>query len=269
MSAKTTPTILTVAGFDPYGGAGSLVDVKTIHALDGYALSAVTALTAQNSQGVHRVDPVDPVMLRAQLEALLMDIHIDAIKIGMLATQALVDVVADTLHQYQPRHIVLDPVILSSSGHVLLDDAGVEKMIERLFPLATLITPNLDESKRILERGFQGYPDEIDAMANGFAQLSSSAILFKGGHTQDAHAVDTLVARNTQQTFSSPRIATTRTHGTGCILSSAIATLLAQGITLTESVAQAKAFLTSRIQHAQHLHLPYHEKSSDRHEAIF
>ena len=269
MPTESTPTVLTVAGLDHYGGAGSLIDVKTIHALGGYGLSAVTALTAQNSRGVRRVDPVDPSMLRAQLEALLMDIRIDAIKIGMLATQALVDTLADILDQHRPPHIVLDPVILSSSGHVLLDDAGVEKMIERLFPLATLITPNLDESNRILGRNFQGHSAEIGIMANGFAQLTPSAILFKGGHTQDTRAIDTLVTRNTQQQFSSPRIATAHTHGTGCILSSAVATLLAQGTTLAESVAQAKTFLTSRIHHAQHLHLPYYEVSSERHEAIF
>jgi len=269
MPTETTPTILTVAGFDPYGGAGSLIDIKTIHTLGGYGLSALTALTAQNSQGVRRVDPVDPTILRAQLETLLSDIRIDAVKIGMLATREAVDTLAEILRQYRPPYIVLDPVILSSSGYALLDDAGVERMIERLFPLAMLITPNLDETNRILGSHFRGIAEEMDAMTDGFARLTSSAILFKGGHTQEIEAVDTLVAQGTRHRFSTPRIATTHTHGTGCILSSAITTLLARGKPLSVAVAQAKDFLTKRMQETDQVHLPYRAADAIRRESIF
>ena len=264
-----TPTVLTIAGFDPYGGAGIQIDTKTIHALGGYALSAVTAVTAQNSQGVFGVEAVSAKMLHQQLTTLLDDIHVDALKIGMLANASLIDVVADVIKRYKLTNVVLDTVLVSSSGRALLEPDAVEKMVMKLFPLCRLITPNLDETNALLHTHFQGSAAEVPKMAEGLFGLGARNILLKGGHTIEKDAVDCLVELSSITRFSTPRVETTHTHGTGCMLSSAIATHLAQGKALAESVKHAKQFLYEKMRHASSLKLQYLAENSERKGPIF
>lgn len=268
MASNRTPTILTIAGYDPYGGAGIVMDTKTIHALGGYALGAVTAITAQNSRGVAGVEAVRPETLSLQLETLLSDIRVDAVKIGMLANAEIIEVVAGAIRRHTLSPIVLDPVLISSSGRQLLDPRAIDAMITDLFPLATLITPNLDETNTLLGTTCRGTPSEIPRMAEGFWRLGAASVLFKGGHTAEADAVDTLVTSDERLPFSAPRIETSHTHGTGCVLSSAIATHLAHGTPLPDSVRRAKAFLHRRLLEAETLRLSYREEAT-RKEPVF
>ena len=264
-----TPTVLTVAGFDPYAGAGIQIDTKTIHALGGYALSVSTAVTAQNSQGVVAVEAVSEEMLFLQLRTLLDDIRVDAVKIGMIANGALIEVLADILHHYKLPNVVLDPVLVSSSGKPLLDPQAVETMITKLFPLCRLITPNLNETNTLLGTDFQGEAREVPKMAEGLFAMGARNILLKGGHTIEEEAVDYLVELSSITRFALPRITTSHTHGTGCILSSAIATCLAKGEELALSVKQAKHFLYDKLEHASKLQLHYVTDVSERKEPIF
>ena len=268
MDSNHTPTILSIAGFDPYGGAGIIMDTKTIHALGGYALTAVTALTAQNSHGVTGVEAVQPETLRLQLETLLRDMRVDAVKIGMLANEAILEVVIDMVRKHSLPNVVLDPVLVSSSGARLLDPKAINKMVERLFPLCTLITPNLDETNALLSTGYTGIDDEVPRIAEGFQNIGASCVLLKGGHTAQASATDTLVTPTGITPISTPRLRTDHTHGTGCLLSSAIAAHLAHGLPLTQSVQQAKAFLHRKLLDAETLQLSYHSNGA-RKEPIF
>ena len=269
MVTEHTPTVLAIGGFDPYGGAGTLIDTKTIHALGGYALCVVTAVTAQNSQGVTRVEAVSPQMLRAQLETLLDEIEVDAVKIGMLANASLIEVVADVLKQNRLTNIVLDPILVSSSGKRLLEEEAIEVMVVKLFPLCRLITPNLDETNALLQTDFGGSAKEIPKMAEGLFSMGARSILLKGGHTIEEDAADILVELSNMTRFATPRVTTTHTHGTGCLLSSAIATFLARGDSLTESVKQAKHFLYEKLEASSSLQLRYHTDAEERKEPIF
>jgi hydroxymethylpyrimidine/phosphomethylpyrimidine kinase len=264
-----TPTVLVIAGYDPYGGAGVLVDTKTIHALGGYALAVPTAMTAQNSQGVIKAEAAEPAMLEVQLTALLDDIRVDAVKIGMLASQAVIDVVSDALKQYALANIVLDPVMISTSGRALLEPDAVAAMVETLFPLACLITPNLDEANALLGTSFSGQPSEIDTLADGVRQLGAKATLLKGGHIAGTDAVDTLIEDQTITSYRAPRITTSHTHGTGCILSSAIALHLSQGMELPSAVEKAKQFLHQQLTQADTLTFAYRHSQPKRHEPVF
>ena len=264
-----TPTVLTIAGFDPYGGAGIQIDTKTIHALGGYALSATTAITAQNSQGVSGMEAVSPHMLHQQLTTLLDDIEVDAVKIGMLVNAELIEVVAEILKKYRLKNVVLDPVLVSSSGKILLAPEAVEKMVVKLFPLSRLITPNLDETNQILGSDFKGNAKEVPQMAEGLFSMGARNILLKGGHTQEKDAVDCLVEPSSITRFSTPRLDTSHTHGTGCLLSSAIATYLAKGEELASSVKQAKNFLFEKMKDASSLQLQYKDEKVTKKEPIF
>jgi len=269
MVSENTPTVLVISGFDPYGGAGTLADTKTIHDLGGYALCAVTALTAQNSHEVTLVEPVAPDTLRAQLETLLEDIEVDAVKIGMLANRALIDVVAETIRTYKLSNIILDPVLVSSSGTPLLEVDAMEQMIIKLFPLSRLVTPNLDEVNALLHACYKGSAKEVPKMAEGLFSRGARNILIKGGHMTEEEAVDHLVELSSISRFSTPRIETSHTHGTGCLLSSAIATFLAKGDTLAQSVKQAKNLLYEKMKHASSLQLHYVTEDIKRKEPIF
>ena len=264
-----TPTVLTIAGFDPYGGAGIQIDTKTIHALGGYALSATTAITAQNSQGVAGVEAVSPETLRMQLKTLLDDVKVDAVKIGMLANASLIEVVAEVIRSYRLTNVVLDPVLVSSSGEALLEPEAVEQMIFKLFPLCRLITPNLDETNTLLRSDFKGSARDVSKMAEGLFSLGARNILLKGGHTQEKEAIDYLIELSSRTHLSTPRIETSHTHGTGCLLSSAIAASLAKGETLSASVKQAKDFLYEKLQKASDLKLNYTADTVNRKEPIF
>jgi len=264
-----TPTVLTIAGFDPYGGAGIQIDTKTIHTLGGYALSAVTAITAQNSQGVSAVETVSAQMLHLQLTTLLDDIQVDAVKIGMLANVEIIEVVADIIKRYRLKNVVLDTVLVSSSGKRLLAEDAVDTMVMKLFPLCRLITPNLYETNTLLHTDFQGRAKEVPRMAEGLFAMGARNILLKGGHTVEEDAVDILIELSNMTRFSTPRVETAHTHGTGCLLSSAIATFLAKGETLSTSVKQAKNFLYEKLQDSSTLKLAYTHIEQKRKEPIF
>lgn len=264
----TTPTVLTIAGSDPYGGAGIQADLKTIHALGGYGFSALTAVTAQNSLGVQQVEALSAETLRHQLQALFEDVQIDAIKIGMLANAELIDVVATTLQRHKPSAIVLDTVLVSSSGHPLLAADAVSTLVEKLFPLADVITPNLPELNYLLNRPPETPVDDLIEIEKALCEMGVQAAVLKGGHSGDADtATDILIqpargVKSESKRFSSQRVSTTHTHGTGCVFSSAIATGLAQGRTLKEAVGNAKQHLTDWLSQSETLCFQYHSQST-------
>jgi len=259
MQDSYTPTILTIAGSDPYGGAGIQTDIKTIHSNNGYAFSAITALTAQNSKGVQSVNIVDASILKKQLDAILSDIKVDAIKIGMLGDKNIVQVVIDTIREYKLQNIVLDTVIISSSGKRLLDLSALEIFKSQLLPLVDIITPNLLEINTLTQNNFKGLESEIESISKALLNLNIKSALIKGGHFQDENrAIDILVQRGkNNQTFISEKIDTTHTHGTGCILSSAIAVNLAKKESLSKSVQLAKEYLTESIKNSNNLKFVY------------
>ncbi len=271
MRKKHTPTVLTIAGSDPYGGAGIQIDCKTIHALGGYAFSVITALTAQNSTGVKALHSTSPKIFRQQLETLLNDVKVDAVKIGMLADKELIEIVIEMIKRYALENIVLDTVLVSSSGKALLNEDAIEVMVSELFPLVDIITPNIPEINTFLESEYIGEEDEVEEIAEALIALDANSILIKGGHSSDQEeAKDHLVSKYLEiNTFTTARVNTTHTHGTGCLLSSAVATNLALGYDMTESVRQAKHFLYEKLKHAKTLNLNYRDKKYERKEPIF
>jgi len=262
---KHTPTVLTIAGFDPFGGAGIQADIKTVHALGGYALSVTTAITAQNSQGVSAAEAVSPQTLHRQLSTLLDDMQVDAVKIGMLANAQIVDVVIDILRTYRLKNIVLDTVLSSSSGKSLLADDAVEKLVDDLFPSVDLITPNLIEANRILQAHYPASnTKEIEVILHRLRLLGAQNILLKGGHIAQSQATDYLMMHEHIVHYPAPWIDTTHTHGTGCVLSSAIATYFAMGFDLARSVKNAKEFLHQKLKNSDTLRLRYASQTTSR-----
>ena len=232
---RTPPRILTIAGSDSSGGAGIQADIKTITMLGGYAMTAITALTAQNTAGVTRVDPVDPAMVAAQIEACVSDIGVDAIKIGMLGSAETAHAVADRLEALAVP-VVFDPVMVATSGAALADAATIAAF-ERLMALATLTTPNVAE--------LEALGGDTAVAARGVAYLA------KGGDAEGATVIDRLVrADGSTLSFEGSRIATRHTHGTGCTLSSAIATYLGMGLPLEEAIDRARGFVRSALRAA-------------------
>ena len=270
MSKNYTPTVLTIAGSDPYGGAGIQIDCKTIHALNVYAFSVTTALTAQNSQGVKAVQSTSSKIFRAQLETLLNDIKVDAVKIGMLANAEIISIVVGIIDKYDLKNIILDTVLVSSSGKVLLEPLAIDSMVKELFPRVDLITPNLPEINMLLNTDYVGQKDEVTEIANAFFDKGVKAVLVKGGHSLDQNdATDYLVTRSQEvNSFTSQRVHTSHTHGTGCLLSSAIATYLAKGENLENSVSYAKAFLYQNLQTASKINFNYVDSNITRKEPI-
>ena len=243
--------ILTIAGSDSGGGAGIQADLKTIAALGEYGLSVITAVTAQNTKEVAGVHPIPPDIIAAQLKAVFEDIRIDAVKIGMLACPQSITEIAAALQRYKPQHIVLDPVMISTSGDRLCSDETIAALKEYLVPLATIITPNLPEARVLL-----GPP--YDGDVNGFAaalmeELDVKSVLLKGGNADGAEAVDIFIDGAATTALSQPRIETKNTHGTGCTLASALAVYLAQGLAPLEAARAAKAYVTGALQHAHEL----------------
>ncbi|MDG4813292.1 bifunctional hydroxymethylpyrimidine kinase/phosphomethylpyrimidine kinase [Hydrogenovibrio sp. 3SP14C1] len=265
-----TPTVLSIAGSDPYGGAGIQADLKSIHALGGYALTCITALTAQNSQGVAHVAATSADTLSHQLETLLQDIKVDAVKIGMLANADLIHVVADKITQYSLKNIVLDTVLISSSGHPLLDENAVAGLKEQLFPKATVITPNLPEINHLLGKDFHDIAPELDTISDAFVNMGVQAMVAKGGHGLETNlATDVLLQPgHSPMPFSSPRIQTSHTHGTGCSFSSAIATFLAQGKDLASAVQQSKQQMHQWFNQSESLQLNYQSNLGHRKEPL-
>jgi hydroxymethylpyrimidine/phosphomethylpyrimidine kinase len=245
--------VLTIAGSDSGGGAGIQADLKTFAALGTYGCSVITALTAQNTCAVTAIHEVPANFVTAQLDAVFDDIAIAAVKIGMLASSAIIEAVAAGLERHGAKNVVLDPVMVAKSGDRLLRPDAVEALRALLLPLATLITPNLPEAGDLL--GLEAPEDEAGmiAAADGLRALGPAAVLVKGGHLEEADSIDILDDGGEPLTLVASRIATANTHGTGCTLSSAIAALLGRGVPLRDAVREAKAYLTDAIRAADQL----------------
>lgn len=239
--------ILSIAGSDSGGGAGIQADLKTFAALGCYGMTAVTAITAQNTCGVSGIHAIPPAMLAAQIDAVAGDIGIDAVKIGMLHDSGVVEVVADAIRRYKWQHVVLDPVMVAINGDRLITQETMSVLVQRLFSLATVITPNLDEAAMLLGRELQD-KNELEAAASDLLALGARAALLKGGHLPGTEVVDVLL-QNGQPSLrlSQRRIASRNTHGTGCTLSSAIACYLALGHDLREAVKEARSYIQQAI----------------------
>ena len=249
-----TRIALTIAGSDSSGGAGIQADLKTFSAFGVYGASVITALTAQNTRGVQGVEVVSPSFVEAQLHSVLSDLEVDAIKTGMLATADVVTTVARVLREAGPRPLVVDPVMVATSGDVLLAQDAVDAVRTSLLPLATLATPNIPEAAVLLGTDQARTEDEMVSQAKALhASVGCQAVLIKGGHGTSDAAVDVLVSASGVDRFVSPRVSTRHSHGTGCTLSAAIAALLAQGAPLKEAVERAKAFVWEGLRHGRTL----------------
>lgn len=245
---KRYNTVLTIAGSDSGGGAGIQADIKTISALGCYAASAITAITVQNTLGVQAVHPVPLDILRGQIDAVLSDIGADAIKIGMLHSSEVVNLVAEMIEKYQIRNIVLDPVMVSTSGHRLIEEDAVEVIKTRLMPLARVITPNVPEAEILAGCKIAG-EDEFEAIARRLSDNGNVSVLMKAGHLSGDSLVDYFYnAEDDNMTkLQSKRVQTRNTHGTGCTLSSAFAASLAKGENLTDAAISAKRYIEQAI----------------------
>lgn len=239
---------LTVAGSDSGGGAGVQADLKTFAALGCYGLSVITALTAQNTVGVSAIYPLPARFVDEQMAAVLTDIGVDAVKIGMLHSPDIIRAVAENLERYRVPHVVLDPVMVAKSGDRLLQEEAVQAMRALLLPLATLITPNLPEAAVLLGRPVERR-EEMEAAARDLARLGPGAVLLKGGHLGGEDSPDLLYRRDDDRVtlFDAPRVRTGNTHGTGCTLSAAVAAGLARGLDLAGAVGRAKEYLSGAL----------------------
>lgn len=240
--------VLTIAGSDSSGGAGIQADLKTFTVFGVYGMTAITAVTAQHTGGVARVEVLAPAMVRAQIDAVVEDIGIDAVKTGMLATGEIVRTVAERVQALQLMPLVVDPVMVAHSGARLLDPEGCYALKHFLLPWASLVTPNIPEAEAITGLRIDSRSDMTRA-AERIVALGAKACLVKGGHSQTASAEDVLFDGLSFQFFVSPRRTTRHTHGTGCQLSAAITAGLAQGLELAEAVARAKEFIDRAIDH--------------------
>ena len=259
----TTPAALTIAGSDSSGGAGIQADLKTFAALGVYGASVITALTAQNTQGVTGIHQVPADFVTAQIEAVFADLDVGAVKIGMVADLAVIDAIAAGLQRWSPRHVVLDPVMVATSGDRLLAEDAVEALRAKLVPRAAILTPNLPEAAALLNEPMASSEAAIESQGRRLLALGCPAVLIKGGHGQGSESIDYLVRESGAIALAAPRVATQNTHGTGCSLSSAIAAGLAKGEDLETAVRSAKAFVSAAIAAADrfsvgHGHGPIH-----------
>ena len=238
-------TALTIAGSDCSGGAGIQADLKTMTMNGVYAMSAITALTAQNTTGVRAIQESTPDFLKQQIDAVFEDIYPDAVKIGMVASSELIRVIADRLKYYDAKNVVIDPVMVASAGSSLMKQNAVQTLITELLPISTLVTPNIPEAQVLSGMSIQNKEDMI-AAAKQIGDSYHCAVLLKGGHSiNDAN--DLLYADGELRWFEGKRINNPNTHGTGCTLSSAIASNLAKGFTLTESIRRAKDYISGAL----------------------
>lgn len=242
------PRLLSIAGSDSGGGAGIQADLKTWSALGCYGMTAITAITAQNTVGVRAIHGVPVDILRAQIHAVAHDIGVDAVKIGMLHSIEVMEVVAEALTDAALRPVVLDPVMVATSGDRLMQPDAVAYLVQKLFPVADIITPNLDEASLLLGRQLQ-HENDLAPAAHALLNMGARAVLIKGGHLQGDHLVDVLaVAGQPPLVWTSARIASKNVHGTGCTLSSAVAAYLALGLPLVKAVEQARMFVRHAIE---------------------
>lgn len=244
--------ILTIAGSDSSGGAGIQADIKTISALGGYAMSVITAITAQNTRGVNAAQLVDAKLIRMQLEAIFDDIRVDAIKIGMLGSSEIIYTVAECLRN-RNIPIVLDPVMVAKSGDVLLHADAVSALKEALMPITTLLTPNLPEAAVLLGQKEADNRLNMEFQAKELLNLGVKTVLLKGGHLLDDDSPDLLATEHEFIWFEGTRFNTKNTHGTGCTLSSALASFLGRNYSLPEATSSAKKYLTKAIQNSDQL----------------
>jgi hydroxymethylpyrimidine/phosphomethylpyrimidine kinase len=259
----TTPVALTIAGSDSSGGAGIQADLKTFAALGVYGASAITALTAQNTRGLTGIHPVPPDFVAKQIDAVFSDLAVGAVKIGMVAQLAVIEAVVASLKRWSPRHIVLDPVMVATSGDRLLNIGAVEALRRELIPIASIVTPNLPEAAALLDEAVAAGEAAIESQGKRLLAMGCPAVLIKGGHGEGHESVDYLVRADGVVALTAPRVATTNTHGTGCSLSSAIAAGLAKGEGLETAVRNAKDFVSAAIAQADrfavgHGHGPVH-----------
>lgn len=249
----TPPIALTIAGSDSSGGAGIQADLKTFSALGVYGASVITALTAQNTVGVTAIHTAPPAFVRDQIDAVFADLNVAAVKIGMLAAEDTVSVVADALRRQCTVPIVLDPVMIAGTGVSLLDEGAEFAIRSHLMPIASIVTPNLPEAARLL--GAAQAVDERMMVRQGelLLALGPKSVLIKGGHGTGDEAVDIFLDGTNVVRLAADRIPTRNTHGTGCTLASAIAAFLAGGMSILDSVRHAKAYLTNALLHADEL----------------
>lgn len=240
---------LTIAGSDSSGGAGIQADLKTFQALGVFGMSAITAVTVQNTRKVYAVQEIAPQIVHDQITCLFDDIPIDAVKIGMVSSIELIEAVARALQTVNAPFVVLDPVMISKSGYALLKDEARQALVQNLFPLATVVTPNIHEAQALIGEHI-GSVDQMEAAAHRIAALGAGKVVVKGGHLGGDQATDVVFDGRQIRRFSHERFATTNTHGTGCTFSSAIAALLAKGHPFFDAVAQAKAYVSGAIANA-------------------
>jgi len=248
-----TAIAVTIAGSDSSGGAGIQADLKTFAALGVYGASAITALTAQNTRGVSAIYDVPADFIAAQIDAIFSDLEVGAVKLGMLSQIAAIEAVAAGLARHRARNIVLDPVMVATSGDRLLADDAIEVLRRELIPRALVVTPNLPEAAALTGASLARNEREMETQAREILSLGPRNVLIKGGHGAGAEAVDLLIGQGEVVRLSAKRIATKNTHGTGCTLSSAIAAGLAKGCDLVTAVQEAKAYVTAAIAAADQL----------------
>jgi hydroxymethylpyrimidine/phosphomethylpyrimidine kinase len=245
MKPNKIPCVVTIAGTDPSGGAGIQADIKAISATGCYAASIITALVAQNTQGVQAIQEVPLAFIDQQIESVFSDLTVHAVKIGMLHNKKVIELITSKLEKYKPDYVVLDPVMVAKDGSSLMEPDTIAFLKENLFSLATLITPNLPEAEKILSVKIHTVSD-MECAAKKIGENVN--VLLKGGHLETERSSDVLYVNSEMHWFHAERIKTKNTHGTGCSLSSAIASYLAQGYFLPEAVSAAKQYLTKAIQ---------------------
>ena len=259
-----TPIALTIAGSDSSGGAGIQADLKTFAALGVYGASVIAALTAQNTQGVTGIHDVPTDFITKQMDAVFADLAVGAVKIGMLSRVEAIEAVAAGLDRHKAKNIVLDPVMVATSGDRLLAKNAVDALTRKLMPRAAIVTPNLPEAAALLGRPLAGDEGEMEQQARALIKLGAKAVLIKGGHGSGRQSVDLLVEpRRGVSRLAAQRVATKNTHGTGCTLSSAIAAGLAKGLSLYDAATAAKNYVSTAIAAADlltvgHGHGPLH-----------
>ena len=242
-----TNIALTIAGSDSGGGAGIQADLKTFSALGVYGASVITALTAQNTLGVQGIYDVPPDFVAQQMDSVFSDLAVGAVKIGMLSQPAVIDAVASGLERHRARNIVLDPVMVATSGDRLISEAAISRLRDRLLPLALTVTPNLPEAAALLGDPVAKNEEEMRRQGERLLALGPRSVLLKGGHAEGPESVDLFISATEFRRLAAPRLATRNTHGTGCTLSSAVAAFLASGSDLVEAVEVAKKYLTAAL----------------------
>jgi hydroxymethylpyrimidine/phosphomethylpyrimidine kinase len=247
------PVALTIAGSDSSGGAGIQADLKTFAAFGVHGASVITALTAQNTRGVSGIHPVPADFVTAQMDAVFSDLEVKAVKIGMVAQLATIEIIAAGLTRWSPKHVVLDPVMVATSGRRLLPEQAVAALRTRLFPCLSLITPNLPEAAALVDEPVAVSEAAIEGQGRRLLSMGCAAVLIKGGHGEGAESIDYLIRGSGTIALAAPRIATNNTHGTGCSLSSAIAAGLAKGEDLETAVRHAKSWISGAIAAADRL----------------